>query len=166
MAYVKRKENSGKTTFIRERLGWKEQVDYFLGDGNIQRGNEFNRKAWNELNDKSTSYCHEVHLANGKRLDTYLPPLNGNPGKIISRKATNLEDIDIKTFEKYLSEFKNKYAVGTAINSRKYDYKLKGKVLEGDYYLEIPSSNRCFPEIKKYEQLAKDKGITIIYRDL
>lgn len=67
----------------------------------MARSNAFNKKAvkedWYPVN--------ELHLSNGKRLDSYDPI----KGEIISRKATDLEVIDISTFESYLKELKNKY---------------------------------------------------------
>ena len=66
----------------------------------MARSNAFNKKAvkedWYPVN--------ELHLSNGKRLDSY----DLIKGEIISRKATDLEVIDISTFESYLKELKNK----------------------------------------------------------
>ncbi len=153
--YVKGKIKAGKP--YRDRLDWKKQSDYFLGNINIKRGNDFNLKAKNE---KWYPY-NEVVLSNGKRLDSYDPELK----MIVSRKATNLDDITEDTFKKYLSELKSKYAKGTKINSPKYGDDLKGKVLEGNYYLEIPSSNMDLPNIEYYENIAKEYDVTIIYMD-
>lgn len=153
--YVERKIKAGKT--FRDRLDWKKQSDYFLGNVKIKRGNDFNLKAQNE----NWYPYNEVVLSNGKRLDSYDPELK----MIVSRKATSLDDITEETFKKYLSELKSKYAIGTEINSPKYGSALKGKVLEGDYYLEIPSSNKDLPNIEYFENLAKEYDVTIIYKD-
>jgi len=41
---------------------------------------------------------HEVHLSNGKRLDSYIDGTD-----IVSRKATNLDNITEEIYRKYLS---------------------------------------------------------------
>ncbi len=94
---------------------------------------------------------HEVHLSNGKRLDSYDP----EKGEIVSRKATDLEMIDIATFETYLKELENKYKPGTKIRSYKYE-DIDGQELEGKPILEIPTSNRSFSQIQDYIDLAKN----------
>lgn len=126
----------------------------------MARGNAFNKKA--ELNDWYP--YNEVTLSNGKRVDSYVPPKNGKSGEIISRKATNLEEIELSTFESYLKELKSKYPVNELINAPKYGDELKGKKLEGKHILEIPESNQVFDDIEKYIQIAKDKGIEIRFR--
>lgn len=74
----------------------------------------------------------------GKRLDSYIP------GKeIISRKATTLSNIQSNTFKNYLNELITKYPVGSVLNSRSLP---KGTKLSGDYFLEIPLSNKVFFE--------------------
>ncbi len=81
---------------------------------------------------------------------------------IISRKATNLEEIELSTFENYLKEMKRKYSSGTTIRSNKYS-QLDGKKLEGDLYLEIPESNKSFNQIENYKEIAKKYNIEIIF---
>ncbi|MDM5186433.1 hypothetical protein QUF99_03125 [Bacillus sp. DX4.1] len=100
-------------------------------------------------------------MSNGKRLDSYNP----RKGEIVSRKATDLADIDIKTFEKHLKEMKDKYAVGTKIRSNKYR-EIDGQLLEGKQILEIPASNKNFERIEEYIKLAKEKyNIEIRFRE-
>ena len=123
----------------------------------MARGNEFNKKAidndWYEYN--------EVHLENGKRLDSY----DEIKGEIVSRKATDLESIELSTFESYLKEMKNKYSAGIKIRSDKYKTELDGKVLKGRQILEIPESNKNFDKIQEYIDLAKNKyNIEIRFR--
>lgn len=144
--YIKRKNKEGKTP--RTRKDWKETRDYWLNDSPMARGNKFNKTA--EKNEWYDYY--EVNLENGKRLDSYDPIKK----EIISRKATDLNDIDISTFEKYLKELDNKYKPGTKIRSNKYK-EIDGKVLEGKYVLEIPDSNKAYSDIDKYVKLAKEK---------
>jgi hypothetical protein len=151
LKYVSTKTANGKTP--RERLDWKNVRDYWLIDSPMARGNAFNKKAvterWYDYN--------EVTLANGKRVDSYTPPTGSKLGEIVSRKATNLEEIELSTFESYLKEMKAKYSAGEPINAPKYGDKLKGKVLEGKQILEIPSSNQGFSQIQEYIDLAKNK---------
>lgn len=99
---------------------------------------------------------NELNLENGKRLDSYVEPINGKAGEIISRKATNLEEIELSTFESYLKEMRNKYAPGTKIRSNKYPA-LDGEVLQGIQILEIPVSNQSFNQIQDFIDLAKNK---------
>ncbi len=87
--YLTRKTTQGKTP--RGRLDWKEARDYWLFDSPMARGNSFNKKAF----DLGWYDYFEINLANGKRLDSYVPPSNGKVGEIISRKATNLEEIEL-----------------------------------------------------------------------
>ncbi len=156
--YLSRKASDGKVP--RERLDWKQERDYWLKDSPMARGNAFNKKAidndWYDFN--------EVTLANGKRVDGYTPPTNGKPGEIVSRKATNLEEIELATFESYLKEMKVKYSAGEPINAPKYGDDLKGKVLEGKQILEIPESNQNFIRIQEYIDLAKSSKYNIEIR--
>ena len=104
---------------------------------------------------------NEVHLENGKRLDSYDPV----KGEIISRKATDLEMIQMNTFERYLKELRDKYPPGTKIRSNT-NRQIDGQELHGRQILEIPASNKTFDKIKEYEALARDKyGIELRYRE-
>ena len=117
---------------------------------------------FNDTARKGDWYPHnEVHLSNGKRLDSYDPV----KGEIVSRKATDLEMIEKETFERYLRELRDKYPAGTKIRSDKYQ-EIDGQHLQGKQILEIPASNKTFDKIKEYEALAKDKyGIELRYRE-
>ena len=116
------------------KLTWDEVKALF------KRGNDFNDKA------KPWYPYHEIHLANGKRLDSW----DDLAGEIISRKATDLGNIKFSTFEKYLKEFAQKYSPGTRIRSNKYIDDIDGKFLEGTYVLEIPDSNLNLSNIQEY----------------
>ncbi|CAM1371841.1 hypothetical protein TPENAI_61242 [Tenacibaculum litopenaei] len=123
----------------------------------FKRGNDFNKKAevleWYKYN--------EIHLANGKRLDSYDPVAK----EIISRKATDLQNIKFTTFEKYLKEFTKKYKVGTKIRSNKYLKELDGKLLEGTYVLEIPDSNQNLSNIQTFIDYAwKNHNVKIRFK--
>jgi hypothetical protein len=128
------RKGSKKLTWAEIKALWK-------------RGNDFNDKAvdedWYPLN--------EIHLENGKRLDSYNPIL----GEIVSRKATDLDNIQFSTFIKYLSEFTSKYKVGTKIRSNAHPT-FDGNLLDGTYYLEIPMSNQSLPNIQDYINYAWD----------
>ena len=89
LIYVARKEKQGAPP--RDRIDWKEARDYFLKDSPMARGNRFNHTA----RDGQWYPYNEVHLENEKRLDSYNP----EKGEIVSRKATDLEMIDMKTFD-------------------------------------------------------------------
>lgn len=103
-----------------------------------------------------------MHLFYGKRLDSYIP------GKeIVSRKATSLDKIKTATFEKYLKELTTKYKKGMIIKSNKYSKKpfnINGQKLSGEYFLEIPLSNKAVYESSKtLKGLAKKYDVTIKY---
>jgi hypothetical protein len=151
--YVRRKLAARETP--RNRLDWKQASDFWLNDSPMARGNAFNKKAVTE----NWYDYHEVNLDNGKRLDSY-DPVNG---EIVSRKATDLAEIDISTFESYLDELKTKYRKGTRIRSDKYP-DIDGQRLQGRYILEIPESNRNFAQINDYIRIAKRKGIEIRFK--
>ena len=157
--YLARKAKEGKPP--RDRLEWKKARDYWLNDSPMARGNAFNKKSVVE----EWYPCNEVHLSNGKRLDSYDPI----KGEIVSRKATDLADIELSTFESYLKEMKIKYEPGTIIRTDKYaDFKppIDGQPLKGKQILEIPASNKNFSEIQDYIDLAKNKyGIEIRFRE-
>ncbi|WP_425641688.1 hypothetical protein ACPUEK_17880 [Marinomonas gallaica] len=116
------KKSEGKA--YRDRDSWKTESDYWKNDSPMARGNRFNKKAekegWYDYN--------EVHLENGKRLDSY------SEGEIVSRKSTDFDKIKESTFEGYVDEINKKYSPGTKINSRKYPG-LNGKELKGDRIL-------------------------------
>ncbi len=88
-AYLNKKSIEGKTP--KSRLEWNAWNEA----SPVARGNKFNKTA----RDLNTYDYYEVHLENGKRLDSY----NLNPPEIISRKATDLNIIDEKTYRNYLS---------------------------------------------------------------
>ena len=93
--------------------------------------------------------------------------VNENPSKIISRKATTLSEIQPNTFKNYLNELITKYPKGAELNSSKFP---PGTILDGDYKLEIPESNRLFFESSEVFQnvlsnfnTTKGVNIEIIY---
>jgi hypothetical protein len=133
-----------------------------------KRGNDFNVKGRAKYGDDFVEVVLKgVDGKAGKRLDTYLPPSNGNPGQIISRKATTLSEIQPSTFRNYLNELLTKYPKGAELNSSKFPM---GTRLDGNYKLEIPKSNESFFEASKEFQnvlsefnTSKGVSIEIIY---
>ena len=131
--------------------------DYWLNDSPVARGNAFNRKAWKER----WYPFWEVYLENGKYVDGYNPI----KGEIISRKATDLVDIEESTFVKYLDEMNKKYSSGTVIKTKKDGYEiLFDKPLKGKLILEIPDANLNFKDLDRYIEIARQKGIDIRLR--
>ncbi|MFG1872540.1 hypothetical protein [Micromonospora arborensis] len=154
--YVARKVKAGE--LARDRVDWKVTRDYWLNDSPMARGNRFNAYAGERFYD-----FNEVHLANGKRVDSYRPPEGGRPGEIVSRKATDFDIIALDTFKEYLSELRRKYSPGTVIQSDKYR-ELRGKPLEGNLILEVPDSNLNATNRIAFEEMANSSGIEIRYR--
>jgi hypothetical protein len=162
--YIER--NDARSRRVRDRLEWKEVSD-FTKDGPMGRGNKFN-----ETVKERGDYPHdEVHLENGKRVDSYKPPELDSSGKItsrgeiVSRKAIDFDNIKKDSdFTKHLIEMESKYSAGTKIRSDKYS-DLDGKTLEGQQILEVPRSNMSSTKKEYYEQLASEKGIEIRYVD-
>ncbi|WP_067216783.1 hypothetical protein [Marinomonas gallaica] len=150
--YVSRKKSEGKA--YRDRDSWKTESDYWKNDSPMARGNRFNKKAekegWYDYN--------EVHLENGKRLDSY------SEGEIVSRKSTDFDKIKESTFEGYVDEINKKYSPGTKVNSRKYP-DINGKELKGDRILEVPDGNFNSLNKYKFESIAESKGVKIRYRN-
>ena len=134
----------------------------------FKRGNDFNRKGRIHYGDNRVEIVLKgVNGKTGKRLDTYIPPSNGSPGRIISRKGTTLSEIQPNTFKNYLNELITKYPKGAELNSSKFP---PGTILDGDYKLEIPESNRLFFESSEVFQnvlsnfnTTKGVNIEIIY---
>lgn len=116
------------------KLTWDEVKALF------KRGHDFNTKArggyrYNEVTLKG------INGNSGKRLDTYIPGV-----AIISRKATTLSNIKPETFKKYLKELITKYPKGAEINAPIFGDIFTNQRLNGDYFLEIPLSNKTFFE--------------------
>ena len=93
-------------------------------------------------------------------LDSYDP----EAGEIISRKATDLDQITEKTFREYLSEFSRKYSRGTVIRSNAYP-ELDGQQLDGQYILEIPASNANLDNIEHYKEIAAEYDVILRFTE-
>jgi hypothetical protein len=139
-----------------KKFTWQEIKDFF------KRGNDFNEKV--KFLDPPKYDFHEVtveHIIDGKpkkfRLDSYNEGL-----EIVSRKATDFDNIQLSTFESYLKELKKKYPEGAKITAPKYP-ELKGKLLKGKLKLEVPESNKLSPKLKEFQELAKKYKIEIVF---
>lgn len=152
--YVKRKVQKGQTP--KDRLSWKDASDYWTQKSPVARGNNYNK----QVRESGKYPYHEIYLENGKRLDSYDPIAE----EIISRKATDLDKISENTYREYLSEFSQKYSRGTKIRSNAYPG-LDGLPLEGQYILEIPSSNAKLKNIEYYEKIAKEYGVILRFTE-
>jgi len=96
-------------------------------------------------------------LENGKILNSYVPG-----EQIISRKATDFDNISPETFEGYVREIDKKYAPGTRIRSNKYP-ELDGVELSGQKMLEVPDSNLNGNSRQAFEAIAELHGVEIKY---
>jgi len=150
--YLARKIASGESP--RPRAEWYEWSSFFGEFGPTARGNRFN----NRSADQNWYPFHEVHLANGKRLDSYI-----HGREIVSRKAIDFDELTTGDLRVYLSEFSLKYSAGTLIRSNKYAF-LDGKPLSGQYILEVPDSNLAALNRSIFEQAATMSGVRIRYR--
>ena len=129
----------------------------------FKRGNDFNEKVNNKRPPKYQ--YNEVtveHMIDGKakkyRLDGY------NDGvEIVSRKATDFDNIQASTFENYCKELVSKYPVGTKITAPKYGNLLEGKTLQGSYKLEVPITNKLSPKLQEFINIANKYDIEIIF---
>jgi hypothetical protein len=123
-----------------------------------EAGNKFNKEnrpryPYNEVE-------LESKVINGKKyvVDSYVP------GKeIISRKFTQLAEVQEKTALSYLSEFTKKYSSGSEISAGRFNPNaLKGGRLEGELILEVPVQTKPVPQIIIDEATKKE----IIIRDI
>ncbi|MCA1707855.1 MAG: hypothetical protein LC808_33105, partial [Actinobacteria bacterium] len=121
------------------------------------RGNQFNK-------DRRAFYPHNelyVKRPGGGyyRVDSY----NDNLGEIVSRKHSQLAEVQEQTAFKYLKEIDDKYAPGTEIaDVRSTHTTLVGEKLEGQKILEIPVQETAVP------RSVLDEGTTrnILIRDV
>jgi hypothetical protein len=76
------------------------------------------------------------------RLDSYNP----ETGEIVSRKFTQLSDIQPQTAASYINEIPKKYPAGATIANVPSSGNLAGQRLEGNYILEVPVQTRPVPQ--------------------
>jgi hypothetical protein len=122
----------------------------------IVSGNQFNRDNW------ANYPFNELRLSNGKVLDSYDPVT----GEIVSRKYTQLSDIQLSTARSYINEIDNKYAPGTDIartpsvvaQEERFGRPLD-RQLDGDVILEVPPQLDDVPQaVLDY---ARSRGVII-----
>ncbi len=126
--------------WLKERLSrdglepWEERV---------ARGQEFNYQNHHR-------YPHnEVRLANGKRLDSYVP------GElIVSGKYTQLGSIRPETAKSYIDEILRKYPPGMPIKG--------GGRIDGDLVLEVPVQDGHVPQVILDHANGKEPPVSII----
>jgi hypothetical protein len=118
-----------------------EGMEGWLWD-QLQRGRAFNETR--EPYYAARGGANEVLLGNGKVLDSYVPG-----SEIVSRKNTQLAEVEPGTARGYVSEFAGKYDVRETIantpanNSQIPD--IGGRPLVGTKYLEVPPQNQPVP---------------------
>jgi len=118
-----------------------EQADAIAN--RIVSGTQFNRDNWDRYP------FNEVRLTNGKVLDSYSPDL----GEIVSRKNTQLADVQLSTAREYINEAARKYPTGQEIASSPSVLRQEERTgrpiacqqLRGRIYLEVPSQTRTVP---------------------
>ena len=125
---------------LRRKLTWSEVKALF------KRGSNFNIKG----RFKYGNNMSEIVLTDGKRLDTYV-----HKQKIISRKATDIDNIQESTWRNYCNELVTKYKAGKLTNSRKLKTQVK---LTGKYYIEIPITNKNAKNLSKFKKIALEYG--------
>jgi len=98
---------------------------------------------------------NEVVLANGKRVDSYIPRK-----EIISRKFTQLSEVTVSTAKKYLDEMVEKYRPGTPIKNtaRNAEAMAHSPTLQGKMILEVPRQKGAIPK-EILEHAAENKVI-------
>jgi hypothetical protein len=136
-------------TGLKRPNTWREVV------ADWRAGVAFNRAQWWRFD------ANEITLGNRKRLDSYVPG-----EEIVSRKQSQLADLEPATAREYLNEIIKKYPVGEVIKDtakarRDYPH-LVGEEISGKTYLEVPVQNRPVPEIILQHANAKE----IIIRDV
>ncbi|MGG0893163.1 hypothetical protein, partial [Cytobacillus horneckiae] len=123
-----------------------------------EAGNNFNKE------NRPRYPYNEVELeakeVGGKRyvVDSYAPNK-----EIVSRKLTQLSEVQEKTAKSYLNEITKKYPSGSKISNSTFNPNaLKGGRLKGELILEVPVQNKPIPQII-LDEATKNR---IIIRDI
>jgi hypothetical protein len=80
----------------------------------------------------------------------------------VSRKGTDFDNIQTSTFENYCRELTNKYVEGAKITAPKYPV-LNGKVLKGNFKLEVPKTNELSKKLSDFKEIAKKYKVEIVF---
>lgn len=143
----------------KKALTWDEIKAFF------KRGNDYNRKV-RDLEPPKYDF-HEVTIehptlknADGTpkrfRLDSYDDGL-----QIVSRKATDFDNIQPSTFENYCRELTTKYAEGGKIVAQ--NELIRGKTLKGSFKLEVPKTNELSKSLERFKEIAKKYRVEIVF---
>ena len=131
----------------------------------LEAGNEFNRQREPYYTDQGGA--NEVHVepksdkGQYPRVDSYVPG-----EEIVSRKYTQLSDVQEGTAKGYLRELATTYGPGTLVadtptNRRDLGDEAIGQPMDGDMVLEVPAQKNGVPPAV----LAEAKRLGIIIRD-
>jgi filamentous hemagglutinin len=120
---------------VSSRPQWLQQLDA----GNAFNAERVAAKAYpyNEV------YINKPGGSGYTRLDSYNP----NTGEIVSRKFTQLSDIQGQTALGYINEIPAKYPVDGTIANVPSSGELAGQLLQGQYILEVPVQVRPIPPL-------------------
>lgn len=144
----------------KKALSWDEIKAFF------KRGNDYNEKI--KFKKPAKYPFHEVTIEHPTlkypdgspkrfRLDSYEEGL-----QIVSRKATDFDNIQSSTFENYCRELTNKYVEGAKITAPKYPA-LNGKTLKGNFKLEVPKTNELSKSLDQFKEIAKKYKVEIVF---
>lgn len=144
----------------KKALSWDEIKEFF------KRGNDYNAKV--KFKEPAKYPFHEVTIEHPTlkypdgsskrfRLDSYEEGL-----QIVSRKATDFDNIQPSTFENYCRELTNKYVEGAKITAPKYPV-LNGKTLKGSFKLEVPKTNELSKSLEQFKEIAKKYKVGIVF---
>ena len=93
------------------------------------------------------------------RLDSYT-----HKKHIVSRKATDFDQIKPETFKSHLDELLNKYLPGAKIVA--VDEKIRNLTLKGELIMEVPLSNKTSKRLKEFEKIMQEdkyKQIKLVF---
>lgn len=109
-------------------------------------GNKFNAS-------RKGAYPHnEVYIEKPGDGYTWLDSYDPQKAEIVSRKYTQLSDIDEKTAVRYIKEIELKYAAGSVIGNVPSSGALAGEKLNGNYILEVPVQTNQFRKLSLTRQ--------------
>ena len=76
---------------------------------------------------------------------------------IVSRKATDFDQIKPETFRSYLDELLKKYSPGAKIKSTAKNNMIYDEILSGELIMEVPLSNKTSRRLKEFELIMKEE---------
>ncbi len=125
--------NADTVARVSSRPEWLQRLD---------AGNEFNALRRSEYPNNEVYIVKPDGSTGYYRLDSYNPAT----GEIVSRKFTQLADINESTARSYINEIAAKYPVGAEIADVPTSGDLAGQLLQGQYILEVPVQNSPIPQ--------------------